>query len=295
MVMVDGLCLVGGNNIEEEAPGCHNGGPNIGSDSAPRYAPVPGGPRNCPRCRWFTTRPHFLPQLVARWNNTMYHCNEAKIEVVRVEESFRILEENRAEVLSAGEIFTEQKSYLERQRQREQAMQRFDELAMTVAAITKLVERCRQALQEGTGTSLVSSGSAFDFEIAIQEVDYELLQLSGVCEDSELYPDLDSGKATLRRSQLLDAALLRDSLAPVFLYLSEEEQKLVGNAFLQQLSEQMNPDNPALGRHELVKLIETGDSLRSRLGPGIDNVLKVVAAPSQKRVIPIKNFTRKIL
>ena len=78
MSMMDGLCLVGGNNVELDAPGCHNGGVNIGSETARRYGPVPGGARNCPMCRWFITRPYFLPQLAARWNNANYHCYDAR-------------------------------------------------------------------------------------------------------------------------------------------------------------------------------------------------------------------------
>lgn len=289
MVMVDGLCLVGGNNVEIEAPGCHNGGPNIGSESVPKYAPVPGGARNCPRCRWFITRPYFLPQLAARWNNAMYHCSEAKEQVVLADERFYDLEDRRAATVAAGEIFAEQRDFLDAQRLREQAIQRFEDLTMNVAAITKLLERCRLALRDGEGTALIGGGSAFEFEFAIQEVSSELLQLSGVCESSELYPDLDPGKAVLRQSQLLDAALLRDRMPPVFLLLSEEEQKLVGNAFMRQLAVQMNPQNPVLGRHQVISLIDAGDSLRQRLGLGIEEVLKIATTKAKtKCVIPIK-------
>jgi hypothetical protein len=51
MHMHHGLCMVGGNTSEIEGNakigGCYNGGPNIGSSSIPKYAPVPGGDRNC--------------------------------------------------------------------------------------------------------------------------------------------------------------------------------------------------------------------------------------------------------
>lgn len=283
MVMVDGLCLAGGNASEEEAPGCHNGGSNIGNDSAPRYAPVAGGARNCPRCRWFVTRPYFLPQLAARWNNAMAHCDEAKEQVLRSDERFFMLEERRASAISTGEVFTEQQAFKEAERVRQQAIRKFDDATMTVAAITKLLERCRRALHSGEGTALIAGGTASEFEFAIEEVDSELLQLSGVCQGSELYPDLDPGKAVLRQSQLLDAALSRDRHPPVFLMLTEQEQLLVGNAFLRQLGQQMNPENPALGRYRVISLIDAGHSLLEHFGPGIEDHLRIAigAAPSK--------------
>ena len=219
----------------------------------------------------------------------MYHCNEAKLQVVIAEDRFRELEDKRAAVISAGEIFSEQRNYLEAQRVREQVIQRFEDLTMSVAAITNLVERCRLALLSGDGTALIAGGSAGEFEFVIEETSSELLQLSGVCLGSEIYPDLNPGKAVIRQSQLLDAALLRDNYPPAFLLLSEEEQQLVCNAFMRQLAIQMNPENPTLGRHQVISLIEAGESLRKRLGPGIEEFLKLTTAGiSTKRVIPIK-------
>lgn len=278
MAMVDGLCLVGGNNIELEAPGCHNGGKNIGNDSAPRYAPVVGGARNCPMCRWFITRPFFLPQLAARWNNANYHCYDAREQVVVAEQRFREVEDRRAGALAADQVFAEQKQYLEAQRALERATQKFDELTQTVAAITRLMERCRKALNAGEETSLVAAGGLLEFEYAIEEVNSELLQVSGVSEGALLYPDLDPGKAVLRQGQLLDAALVRDDLPPLFMTLTEEEQKLAGSAMLGQLAQQMNPNNPNLGRYQVISLIDARESLRARLGGAVDEALRIATS-----------------
>lgn len=289
MSMLDGMCLVGGNNVELEAPGCHNGGPNIGNETAPRYAPVPGGARNCPMCRWFVTRPYFLPQLAARWNNANYHCFDAKEQVIAAEERFRDIEDRRAAALAVDAVFAEQTAYLEAQRALERAVQKFDELTQTLAAITRLMERCRAALSNGDGLSLVAVGGVGEFEYAIEEVDSELLQVSGVCEGALLYHDLDPGKAVLRQGQLLDAALMRDHLPPVFLTLTEPEQKLVASALLRQLSVQMNPQNPALGRYQVISLIDARQSLRDRLGGAVDEALRIATTEgAPRRVIPIK-------
>lgn len=291
MNMLDGLCLVGGNNIELDAPGCHNGGTNIGNQTAPRYSPVTGGARNCPMCRWFITRPYFLPQLATRWNNVNYHAYDAKEQVVIAEQRMRDIEDQRAAALAADQFFADLKQYNEAQRSLERAVQKFDELTQTIAAITRLMERCRTALHTGDGTSLVAVGSLNDFEYAIEEVESELLQVSGVCEGALLYHDLDPGKAILRQGQLLDAALVRDHLPPVFLTLTEEEQKLVGSALLHQLALQMNPSNPALGRYQIISLIDARQSLRTQLGGAIEDALRIATTEgAPHRIIPIKTL-----
>jgi hypothetical protein len=204
----------------------------------------------------------------------MYHCNEARAEVIRAEDRFLELENLRADALNSGRLFAQQPEYLQAQRVREQTIQRFDELVMTIAAITRLIERCRVALNSGDGTALVAGGNSQNIEFAIQEVDSELLQLSGVCEGTEIYPDLMPGKAVLRRSQLLDAALQREDIPPAFLMLSEQEQMSIGNAFTRQLAIQMNPSNPSLGKYQVISLIDASKSLSRLIGIDVSAALE---------------------
>lgn len=294
MSMMDGVCLVGGNNVELEAPGCHNGGSNIGNNTSPRYAPVIGGARNCPMCRWFITRPYFYPQLAARWNNVSYHCFDAREQVVSAEQRFRDVEDRRATALANDETFGEQRLYKEAQRALENALQKFEELTHTAAALTRLLERCRSALSQGDGTSLIAVGAFGEFEYAIEEVSSELLQVSGVSEGALLYHDLNAGKAVLRQSQLLDAALARDNLPPVFLTLTEAEQQLVGSALLKQLALQMNPDNPALGRYQVISLIDARQSLTDRFGIAVEEALRIATNEGAPlNVLSIKSLPRR--
>ncbi|MGY2488164.1 hypothetical protein [Cupriavidus sp. CP313] len=60
---------------------------------------------------------------------------------------------------------------------------------------------------------------------------------------------------------MLDAVLYRDDLPPVFMLLSEQEQLLAGNAFMRRLAQQMNPENPALGQRQVIRLMDAGASL----------------------------------
>lgn len=290
MAMMDGLCLVGGNNVELEAPGCHNGGVNIGNNTSPRYAPVIGGARNCPMCRWFITRPYFYPQLAARWNNVSYHCFDAREQVVLAEQRFRDIDDRRAAALGNDEPFTDQRLYKEAQRSLENSLQKFEELTQTAAALTRLLERCRNALSQGDGTSLIAVGTFGEFEHAIEEVNSELLQVSGVSEGALVYHDLNAGKAILRQSQLLDAALVRDNLPPIFLTLTETEQQLVGSALLKQLALQMNPENPALGRYHVISLIDARKSLADRFGLAVEEALRIATNEAEpRRVLPKKS------
>ena len=75
----------------------------------------------------------------------------------------------------------------------------------------------------------------------------------------------------------------------MFLTLTEEEQKLVGSALLRQLASHMNPQNPALGRYQVISLIDARQSLRQRLGGAVDEALRIATNEGvQQRVVPTK-------
>ena len=271
MPMHHGLCLVGGNTCEVEGyplGGCHNGGPNVGNLSMPIYAPVPGGVRNCIRCRWFVTEPHHLPALAAHFNTIAYRFDEARNACLADEETLHRLRVAKAEAEDARVPFARMAAFRQAERVWESAMSKFSDLAEDLVACYRLIERCQHALNHGgnAGSQLVAAGTLADVQLAFEETDSELRQLSGVCESAEIYPDLDPGKAVFRRSQLLDAALYREDLPPVFLSLSEREQLLQGNAFMRKLACQLEPNDPVLGTREVIRLMDAGERLSERLG-----------------------------
>ncbi|WLI13589.1 MULTISPECIES: VPA1269 family protein [Pseudomonas] len=267
MPMHHGLCLAGGNTSEIEdngvVGGCYNGGPNFGSASNPKHGPVPGGSRNCVRCRWFVTEPHYMPALVAHFNTLAYHFDEARNLCLTRENELQGLKKQKAEAEDAGQPFAYMGAHRQAERVWESTMKRFSDLAEDLVACWRLIERCKMALEapQGHGNQLVAAGGIGDLHIAFQETESELLQLAGVCENIALYPDLESGKAVFRRSQLLDSVLYRQDLPPMFMLLNEQEQLIAGNAFLLRLGQQMNPANPVLGQREVIRLIDAGESL----------------------------------
>jgi hypothetical protein len=274
MPMHHGLCLVGGNTSEGgdngAVGGCYNGGAIIIKSTTnvnAKYGPVPGGSRNCVRCRWFVTAPQHLPALAAHFNTLAYHFDETRNACLARENDLQALKKDRAEAEAAGQSFTRLDAVRQAERLWESTMRRFSDSAEDLVACWRLIERCKALLESRTGdsTQLVAAGTLCDVQAVFEETESELLQLAGVCESVELYPDLEPGKAVFRRSQLLDTVLYRDKLPPVFMLLSEQEQLLAGNAFMRHLAQQMNPSNPAIGQREVIRLMDAGERLSAYL------------------------------
>lgn len=283
MAMHHGLCLVGGNTSELEdngrVGGCYNGGPNLGTETTPKFAPVPGGSRNCVRCRWFVTEPHYLPALVAQFNTLAYHFDEARNRSLAAEEALQTVKRRKASTEAQDGTFADHKELRQAERLWETSLKRFSDLAEDLAACWRLIERAKVALEAAPagGTQVLVRGAGEELRVAIEETASELLQLSGVCRSLEAYPDLEADKAVIRRSQLLDSALYNDGLPPVFMQLSEREQLLTGNAFMRRLALQADPSNPLLGERRVIELIDAGKALSEQLG------IELAGALSQPR------------
>lgn len=293
MPLHHGLCLVGGNTSEVEGNstigGCHNGGPNSGSASSPKHGAVPGGSRNCVRCRWFVSAPHYLPALAAHFNTIAYHFDEARNACLVHENALQELKKQKADAEEAGQPFAQLDACRQTERVWETAMKRFSDLAEDLVACYRLMERCLKALEavQGDGMQLVATGTMADVHLAFEETESELLQLAGVCQNAEFYPDLDPGKAVFRRSQLLDGVLYRDKLQPVFMLLSEQEQLRVGNAFMNRLAQQMSPANPALAKREVIRLMDAEIKLSEHLGIDLAALMHATMATQSLHAAPI--------
>lgn len=280
MLMHHGACLVGGNtspvDAERHLGGCYNGGPLLVETGKANkvYGPVPGGSRNCIRCRWFVTEPHHLPALAAHFNNLAYHFDEARNACLAYETKLQEFKRRKAAAEAQGLPFAEAPGLRTAERTWETAMSRFSSLAEDLVACWRLVDRCQQALQSHrSGSALLAVGNEVDIHIAFEETESELLQLAGVCDGAEVYPDLDPGKAVFRRSQLLDAALSREGIPPMFVYLSEAEQLLAGNAFLRQVGQKLGDGNAQLGLRRAIALVDAGRHLGQVLGMDLHELL----------------------
>lgn len=295
MPMHHGLCLAGGNTSEAEdignVGGCHNGGPIIANGTLttkPRHGPVPGGSRNCVRCRWFLTEPHYLPALAAHFNTLAYHFDEARNVCLIRENELQELKKEKADSEYAGQPFARLGVYRQAERVWESAMKRFSDLAEDLVACWRLVERCKVVLEEqqSDGTQLILAGTLVQANVLFEETESELHQLVEVCNNVVIYPDLDPGKAVFRRSQLLDAVLYREGLPPMFMLLSEREQLLAGNAFITSLSQNISPANPVLGQRQVIQLIDAGASLSQYFGVNLASLIPTGNRVQALRVEP---------
>ena len=85
-----GICPVGGTL-------CDKGGPKLSTNPLiSDYAPTPGGPRNCVRCRFFITGPAFLGGLVVHFNATGVRLLAAAERFRAEEAAIRTLEDEVA-------------------------------------------------------------------------------------------------------------------------------------------------------------------------------------------------------
>ena len=298
-----GMCLVGGSVPAIDAkrvPGCHNGGPAIRihkfDASLNEYAPVSGGPGNCIRCRWFATEPRYLDALRAHFNNVSFRLSESASRARKLEEQTSVLKAQRYAAERGGVAFVSQNELLRVEAQYESEITKTDGLANDWLETFKLIKRCVALANNGEAANgesgnqqLVAVGGAAEVRIALESASSELFELAGICSDAEVYPDENPGKAVLRRSQLLDSALYREGLTPLFMGLSEDEQLLVGNRFIESLARTANPSNLRLGTRQVVSMVEAGSSLCEQLGLDLEEVL---TSELVKQRIPVSRVRR---
>ncbi|HFE9122335.1 TPA: VPA1269 family protein [Pseudomonas aeruginosa] len=236
-VLDKGICPVA-------CAGCHNGGALLRESAGGYdrlYAPVPrdsqGNPRNCVRCRWFVTGPAFLAGLVAHFNNLSYEASETAARYGKYENAVRVLEDEQWDCSTDGRLFLQQAELTRLQQLLAQEAERADATMNGMHATMRLIKQCLELARGGPDTDDTSSLALIASEdmhahIALQEAGSELHQLEVVCRNAVLFPGYDATRATLRRSQVIDAMLQLNQREPVFLRLAPDDQLHVGNAVM---------------------------------------------------------------
>jgi hypothetical protein len=232
-LMLDtGLCPVG-------ATRCHDGGPPIKKGL---HGPVPGGARNCCRCRFHLTGPAFLGGLVAKFNAKSFERNGAERECEAAQAALRQAENDRVAVETGGGAFDVR--CIDRERiQLDLAERRLESVKATMAAIAILAQRTREAMEKTSGgLSLVGVGQSADVHLALTATsDIDLADR--VCQAADIYPAPEASEASLQRSRAIDRLALRQGHVPIMLQLSEQEALRMGNEMTRLMSRQMGRDN----------------------------------------------------
>lgn len=280
MPMHHGLCLVGGNTSEivgnSSVGGCYNGGAPIGNHGQSKNGPVPGGSRNCIRCRWFVTSPEYLPALVTHFNTVAYHFDEARNHCIKQESLLHAIKIKKIESEEKNIQFENIAEFRQAERVWESAMKNFSDMAENLVACYRLVEKCLGRLQEGLWPISFDKEENINLKMLrqrVDEVDSELLQLTGVCMGAEIYPDLNYGKAVIRRSQLLDAAIYKEGAEPIFMRLDEEQQLLFGNWLMKRMALLSEAGDENGGMRKVIETIDVGGELGKLLGVNLKSLI----------------------
>ena len=220
--------------------GCDTGGTYINDDTDKvTYGVVPGFPeQNCVRCRWFITGPAFLPGLVHHFNVVGYNMGETGKRVIKYQNDIEFLENEKYECELSGGVFTKQHELLKYEQLYSQEIQKNDKLANDYNAALRLIDKSMKIIKKtnsNKGIQLVPVGSITDVGLIIDNTEYEIEQLQVICNGAELFPETDTSKVVLQRSQIIDLTLKQNNKTPVMFSLTEEEQLVAGNQFMRLL------------------------------------------------------------
>ena len=288
-VMHHGLCLMGRNTERANSTtgGCWNGGAIIrdAKESCNRvYGPVPHGPLNCVRCRFFITSTRYLAALVAHFNQLGYKAFQAAQLATDIEGQLEALKDKNFETLNQNLPFTEQHQLLELQRRYEIGIKEADEFVKDWIATFNLISRImdikEQKAEGGSHNQLVAVGDQDSVRYSLQytETTSELLHLSLLCEDAEIYFDLKDSlfktPAIQKRAEHLNKILMKQGFEPLFMEMDDEQKLMAGNAFMRAMAKKAASDNSLVGYKKAVGYLETEDYLRdnSLLKAGLDEL-----------------------
>ena len=208
-----GWCLVGGNTSAPEGNrgvgGCYNGGKLMREAKLEPHMNVyePVRERNCIAggCRFFVTRPEYMLEIKAKLDVLLCQLTDRQGRSNKWETELDALRREKYAAEQDERPFT-------RLPDLNRAAQLFEkaatELNVTLAEIgntLRLLDRCMAVFKrESTGSThqLVAQGTITDVRLALESTDSELLQLSGICHDAEVYPELegDVGEAVVLRA-----------------------------------------------------------------------------------------------
>jgi len=299
-----GLCLVGGNTVRSDElstlGGCWNGGPVVKESAvahARTYAPVPHGPENCIRCRWFITDASYLPALNSQFNQISYKAHQAASLAVEIEGELEALKDELFFAEEQGAPFTKHDELQVLERRYEKQRVEADEYAKDYIACFNLIQRLmdieNQRDDSYEGQKLVAVGSREDLEVSMRfiETDSELLHLSLLCEDAEFYPDLQDDlrktPAIARRTLALSRMMVQKGYQPVLMEMDERAQLIAANALLRKMAYIAHPSDKLEGYRIAANYIEAQEYLMDDrlLEAGIEQMSRAapLALPSLKQ------------
>lgn len=242
--------------------------------------PVPGYPaeRNCVQCKWFITGPAFLPGLVHHFNVIGYRLSDISKKMTRLQHKVQELENYKYECELEGKVFTESQmsEMMTQQKLYEDEVQKCDKLANDYNATLRLIDKCMILSKESSlkkdsneqNLQLVTNSSQEELKLSFRESESEFEQLQIICNGAEIFTETDVSKEVLKRSPIYDRAFMNYCKAPLMLYLTEEQQHIVGNQFMMLLMNKIKLNHKQMNEQECfgkaVSYIEGRKTLESQ-------------------------------
>lgn len=281
-----GWCLVGGNTSATEGNrhvgGCYNGGKLVREVQRTPHMSVydPVNERNCigGGCRFFITRPEYMLELKAKLDVLLCQLYERQRRNNKCEHELDALRRLKYAAEQAEQLFIQLPELNRANQLFEKSAAELNVTLVEIGNTLRLLDRCMAVFKNeaaSTTDQLVAQGTISDVRLALETTDSELLQLSGVCHDAEVYPEMESevGEAVVRRSQLLDRVLFREKGQPLLGYLDKDEQLRLGNRIMRELARTHDTTHSDSGTKAVVLALESGEPLQDDLRETLDREL----------------------
>jgi hypothetical protein len=246
-IKLDGACP----NSQQR---CHEG-----YEANPKtFGAVPGGPQNCPLCRFWVTGPTFVAGQVIAINNLLFTIRKRSEALVQLHQQRREGERGH-KIIHAIEGLENQlnidvSALNARHRLLETSLQLQREPETAPGKHQMIV---RTAAEEAVTEFMLTSAEDIEF--------YDFISQA-----VEIYPELGSDDAVYRRNQMIDQCLDRDAFSAMFYKMSKQDALEAGNQFTRFLAD-------AYGRDTLAALVDG----RKRFGVEVD--LSATALPIARR------------
>jgi hypothetical protein len=280
-----GWCLVGGNTTSidgnRQIGGCHSGGPRVMVHQRVPSSNVHEAvrPRNCigGGCRFFVTRPEYLPEIKAKLDILLCGLSEVRRRQKRADAVWQELQREKYQAERAGAPFLKVAELDQAASVSERTATELNTTMEEIARTLRLIDRCIAVFKSDSHRrdQLVAQGTVVDIQLALETTDSELLQLSGVCHEAEIYPEMENeiGEAIMRRSQLLDQMIHREKGRLLLGGLDKEEQLRLGNRIMRELTRTFESEHPGTGLREMVATLDSGVALPPELKKTLDRTL----------------------
>ncbi len=265
-----------------------------------KHAPVPGGDRNCVRCRFFVTGLPFLIPLWAHANAIFARIDKLSKKMDGTRKEGDDLKAERQRLNTAGEdtprglgarIRLLDETWMTDAAARDQAL-------ADAEATMMLIEKIRVAAGTPDGENklpMLLPGDSLPEIVGRESTRFELVD--SVVQASRWFPSIADGGLEAERDSFLDKILYQNGYAPITLApLGEDERRRAADALASLLLVELKAtetQNLIDGRKTLADYGDLQDRLETAAGKAIGRPLDRLALPRPRRLLTIDAATEE--